>query len=66
MGKLIGRLAIFDDEIDVVAACDIAQVGQSLSQLLGIKDPNNLVIQDASNLEQIIADTKPNVAVDFT
>ncbi|MGQ4875193.1 MAG: 4-hydroxy-tetrahydrodipicolinate reductase [Promethearchaeia archaeon] len=66
MGKLIGRLAIFDDEIDVVAACDIAQVDQSLSQLLGIKDPNNLVIQDASNLEQIIADTKPNVAVDFT
>jgi 4-hydroxy-tetrahydrodipicolinate reductase len=66
MGKLISKLALEDDEIEVVAACDISNIGDELGTLVGVKDPSNLTISDVSNLQNIIADVKPDVAVDFT
>ena len=66
MGKLISKLALEDDEIEVVAACDISSIGEELGTLVGAKDPNKLKISDVNNLQDIIADVKPDVAVDFT
>lgn len=66
MGKLISKLALEDDEIDVVAACDISSLGDELGTLVGAKDPSKIKISDVSNLQSIIADVKPDVAVDFT
>jgi 4-hydroxy-tetrahydrodipicolinate reductase len=66
MGKLISKLALDDKEIDVVAACDVANIGEELALYAGTADPNNIKIDDVNNLINIISQTKPNVAVDFT
>ncbi len=66
MGKLISKLALEDDEIEVVAACDISNISEELGTLVGAKDPNKLKISDVNNLQNIIAELKPDVAVDFT
>ncbi|MFX0030247.1 MAG: 4-hydroxy-tetrahydrodipicolinate reductase [Candidatus Hermodarchaeota archaeon] len=66
MGKLISKLALEDKEINIVAACDIDKVGEKLSYIAGVKDPNSIKISDVKNLQEIISQTKPNVAVDFT
>lgn len=66
MGQLISKLALKDDDIDVVAAVDIIQIGTILGNLVGIGDPKNLKIRDVNELQKIIEETKPEVAVDFT
>lgn len=66
MGRLISRLALKDDEIDVVAAVDIIQVGAKLGNLVGTGDPKDIRIRDANDLQLVIQETKPEVAVDFT
>ena len=66
MGKLISKLALEDDEIEVVAACDISNIGDELGTLVGVKDPSNVLISDVNNLQNIISEVKPKVAVDFT
>jgi len=66
MGKLISKLALEDDEIEVVAACDISSIGDELGTLVGAKDPNKVKISDVNDLESTIADVKPDLAVDFT
>ncbi|MFW9874564.1 MAG: 4-hydroxy-tetrahydrodipicolinate reductase [Candidatus Thorarchaeota archaeon] len=66
MGKLISKLALDDREINVVAACDVSKIGEELALFAGTTDPNNIKISDVNNLIDIIAHTKPNVAVDFT
>jgi 4-hydroxy-tetrahydrodipicolinate reductase len=66
MGKLISKLALEDDEIEVVAACDISNIGEELGTLVGTKDPGKLKISDVNNLQDMITETKPDVAVDFT
>ncbi|MFX1357207.1 MAG: 4-hydroxy-tetrahydrodipicolinate reductase [Promethearchaeota archaeon] len=66
MGKLITELALNDQEIQVVAACDVSHVGELLGSLVSIKDPNNIIITDVNNLQKIIEETKPDVTVDFT
>ena len=66
MGKLISSLAIADNEIEVVAACDPTQIGKELGSLVAIDDPNKIIINDVNNLQEIINDTKPDVVVDFT
>jgi 4-hydroxy-tetrahydrodipicolinate reductase len=66
MGKLISKLALEDDEIEVVAACDIVNIGDKLGFIIGVNDPNKIVIKDVNNLQEIIDETRPNVAVDFT
>jgi len=66
MGKLISSLAIADNEIEVVAACDATQIGKELGSLVAIDDPNKIIINDVNNLQEIINDTTPDVVVDFT
>ena len=66
MGKLISELALNDDEIEVVAACDLNNIGEELGGLLAIKDSNKIKITDVNYLQKIIEETKPDVAVDFT
>lgn len=65
-GRIISSLAIKDDELDVVAACDIAQIGEELGTVLAVNDPNKIFISDVKNLREVIDKTKPEVAVDFT
>ena len=66
MGKLISRLAIEDDEIEVVAACDVQNIGEELGLIAGVRDPSRIKISNVENLQQVIKETKPEVAVDFT
>ncbi|MHA1913688.1 MAG: 4-hydroxy-tetrahydrodipicolinate reductase [Promethearchaeota archaeon] len=66
MGKLICKLALEDEEINVVAACDIVNIGDKLSNIVGTTDPNNINISDMNKLEELIKATHPMVAVDFT
>jgi len=66
MGKLISSLAIPDGEIEVVAACDLTQIGKELGSLVGIDDPKKIIIKDVNNLQEVINETKPEVVVDFT
>jgi 4-hydroxy-tetrahydrodipicolinate reductase len=66
MGKLISSLAITDGEIEVVAACDLTQIGKELGSLITIDVPNKIMIKDVKNLQVVINETKPEVVVDFT
>ena len=66
MGRLISKLAIEDEEIEIVAACDLTHLGVELSKLIGIDDPNKIKISGVGILQKVIEDTKPDVAVDFT
>jgi 4-hydroxy-tetrahydrodipicolinate reductase len=66
MGKLISKLALEDEDIEVVAACDVTNIGENLANIVAISDPNNIKITDVNNLLDIIHETKPDVAVDFT
>jgi 4-hydroxy-tetrahydrodipicolinate reductase len=66
MGKLISELALKDEEINVVAACDVNNAGKKLASLVTVKDPNEIIINDVTLLQKVIDQTKPEVAVDFT
>jgi len=66
MGKLISELALNDDEIEVVAACDVNNIGEELGGLLAVKDKNKIIISDVNYLQKVIEETKPDIAVDFT
>lgn len=66
MGMLISKLALKDDEIVVVAACDVNNIGSELGFIVGSNDPNKIKIKDVNNLHNIINETHPDVAVDFT
>ncbi|NVM37420.1 MAG: 4-hydroxy-tetrahydrodipicolinate reductase [Candidatus Lokiarchaeota archaeon] len=66
MGKLISKLAIEDDEIEVVAACDVNNIDNELGFLIGLSDPNKIKINDVNNLQEVINKTHPDVVVDFT
>ncbi len=66
MGKLISALAIKDNEISVVAVCDIAHVGDELGNIVGINDPSKIKINHINKLQEIIKETQPEVVVDFT
>ena len=66
MGKLISELALNDDEIEVIAACDVNNIGEELGGLIAVKDRNKIKISDVNYLQKVIAETKPNIAVDFT
>lgn len=64
--KLIASMALEDEDIDVVAACDINKIGEQLGQVVGGNDKNKIEIHDIKNLENVIKDTSPDVCVDFT
>jgi len=66
MGKLITELSLTDQEVQVVAACDVSHIGELLGSLVSTKDPNNIIINDVNNLQKVIEETQPDVAVDFT
>ncbi|GAH78347.1 unnamed protein product, partial [marine sediment metagenome] len=66
MGKLISSLAIADSEIEVVAACNLTQIGKELGSLVATDDPDNVTVKNINNLQEIISETKPDVVVDFT
>jgi len=66
MGKLISKLALEDKDIDVVAACDIKNIGDDLGFIAGAENPNNIIISDVKDLENIINQKNPEIAVDFT
>jgi 4-hydroxy-tetrahydrodipicolinate reductase len=66
MGKLISKLALEDDGIEVVAACDVNKIGQELGRAMGVEDPNEIKISSTELLETIIKETNPEVAVDFS
>jgi 4-hydroxy-tetrahydrodipicolinate reductase len=66
MGRLITELALKDDKIDVVAACDVKDIGKTLQSIVATEDRNKIVLEDISNLADIIKRTTPEVAVDFT
>jgi 4-hydroxy-tetrahydrodipicolinate reductase len=66
MGKLISNLAIKDDDIEVVAACDVINIGDELGFLVGVNDPKKIKISDVNNLQEILNNTSPDVVVDFT
>lgn len=66
MGKLITELALKDKDINVVAACDINQIGERLDNLIAVKDPNEILITDVNKLQKVIEETTPEVVVDFT
>jgi 4-hydroxy-tetrahydrodipicolinate reductase len=66
MGKLIGKLALEDKDIEVVAACDVNNIGQKLANIFGTINPNNIEISDIEDLKEIIIKTTPDVAIDFT
>ena len=64
--KLIASMALQDEDIDVVSACDIDKIGEQLGKIVGGNDKNKIEIQDVKNLENVIKDTSPDVCVDFT
>ena len=66
MGKLITELALKDEEIQVVAACDAKAIGAKLRSIITVEDKNELIIEDVNNLQEIIKKAKPDVVVDFT
>lgn len=66
MGMLISKLALMDDDIEVVATCDTTHINEELGFIVGTKDPNNVRISDVTKLQDIIDETQPEVAVDFT
>ena len=66
MGKLISKKALEDEDINIVAACDISHIGKELGFFIGISDPNKIKISDIHNLQEIIDTTQPEVVVDFT
>ena len=66
MGKLLSQLALEDENIDVVAACDKSGIGESLGFIASTIDKGNIVITDVNQLGYIIDETKPDVVVDFT
>jgi len=55
-----------DDEIKVVASCDLAHIGEDLGSLLGSPNPDNISIKNVNKLQEIIDETNPDVVVDFT
>ncbi len=66
MGKLISQLALEDESIEVVAACDMSNKGESLGFVANAFDKNNIIITDVNQLDDVIDEVKPDVVVDFT
>ena len=64
--RIISKLAIEDDEIEAVAACDISHIDDELGFILGVNDPNKIKITDVKDLQKVINETRPDVVVDFT
>jgi 4-hydroxy-tetrahydrodipicolinate reductase len=66
MGRLISKLALEDNEIQVVAACDISNIGVDLSNLAGTTVSSKVRLSNVTDLQKIIKELKPEVAIDFS
>ena len=66
MGRLLSKMALEDDDIEVVAACDTTQISDELGLIIGSQDPNKIRISDVKSLQEVIDDTQPEIVVDFT
>ncbi len=66
MGRLISKMALEDDDIEVVAACDTTQISDELGLIIGSQDPNKIRISDVNSLQEVIDETQPEIVVDFT
>jgi len=66
MGRLLSKMALEEDDIEVVAACDTTQINDELGFIVGTQDPNKIRISDVNKLQDIIDETQPEVVVDFT
>jgi 4-hydroxy-tetrahydrodipicolinate reductase len=64
--KLRGQFAIKDDEIEVVAGCDISHIDEELGFIIGVNDPNKVKITNVDKIQEVIKETRPDVVVDFT
>ena len=58
--KLIASLAIQDNDIEVVAACDVNRIGEQLGQVVGVSDKKNIKVQDVKDLESVICSSLRN------
>ncbi|MBD3343227.1 MAG: hypothetical protein GF353_29290, partial [Candidatus Lokiarchaeota archaeon] len=66
MGKLISNLALMDEEIKVVAALDVENIGSNLTKVIGSNSTNDVKIRDVKDLQEVINNNKLDVAVEFT
>lgn len=66
MGKLVGRLAIDDTDINLIGAFDVSNIGVECAGLCGASAQTGIVIQHVSALEPFIKNNKPDVVVDFS
>jgi 4-hydroxy-tetrahydrodipicolinate reductase len=66
MGTLISKLALKDGEINVVGACDVEKIGKKLGDIVSENDPNDIIISNTHELDDLINDTSPDIAIDFT
>ncbi|MCK8826250.1 4-hydroxy-tetrahydrodipicolinate reductase [Natroniella acetigena] len=63
MGQEVVRMIARVDDFELVGAVDIIDVGEDINQLLGLEGP---IVEIEEDLAQVIADTEPDVLVDFT
>jgi 4-hydroxy-tetrahydrodipicolinate reductase len=66
MGKLVGRLAIEDPEIDLVGAFDVNEIGRECAAIAGSSIPCGTVVQNPDELDSFLQNVTPDVAIDFT
>jgi 4-hydroxy-tetrahydrodipicolinate reductase len=66
MGKLVGRLAIEDPEIDLVGAFDVNEIGRECAAIVGSSSSCGTVIQHPDELDLFLQNVVPDIAVDFT
>ncbi|MFX1376408.1 MAG: 4-hydroxy-tetrahydrodipicolinate reductase [Promethearchaeota archaeon] len=66
MGILISKLALLDEDIDVIAACDVNNIGNELGTIVGVPESKRVIIQNPNELTTIISDKNPDVVVDFS
>jgi 4-hydroxy-tetrahydrodipicolinate reductase len=66
MGKLISKLALEENEIEVVAACDVNNIGEDLANLAGTMVSTKIKVSDVKDLQKIIKEMNPEVVIDFS
>jgi 4-hydroxy-tetrahydrodipicolinate reductase len=63
MGQEVVKAVLAEDDIQLVAAVDIARVGEDIGRIIGVGELGILV---TDNLEHAISNSAPEIMVDFT
>ncbi|HDZ18487.1 hypothetical protein LCGC14_0733640 [marine sediment metagenome] len=66
MGRLLSKLTLEDNDIEVVGACDTKHINEELGFIVGSHDPNKIRVSDVNRLQEVINETQPETVVDFT